>query len=138
MPTETIVVEESDEAPDRAAGIGPRPPLDAVVTRIAGGLGSKINDWFPQIEPCKSSHTGGLHDGSPQRLCRIYRRGGGWKIPCGFAACTAGDPDGTRTDGPQAAHLSDSPQYQPIVRLRSSAVRRCDDHHGMVELGHVE
>ena len=90
MPTETIVVEESDEAPDRAAGIGPRPPLDAVVTRIAGGLGSKINDWSPQVEPGKCIDTGGLRDGSPRRLLRHY---------------AAGDPDGTRTDSPQAAHL---------------------------------
>ena len=28
-----IVAEESDEGPDRTAGIGPRPPLDAVTRR---------------------------------------------------------------------------------------------------------
>ena len=56
--------------------------------RVAG---FKNYDWFPQMAPCKSSHTGGLR----------------WMgIPGGFAACTAGDPDGTRTDNPQAAHLN--------------------------------
>jgi hypothetical protein len=38
-------------------------------------------------------------------------------------------------DGPAGRRSSlDSAQYQPIVRLRSSAVRRCDGHHGMGEL----
>jgi len=61
----------------------------------------------------------------------------GWwtAIPGGFAACTAGDPDGTWTDGPQAADLhSTAHSTSPILKLRSSAVRRCDDHHGIVEL----
>ncbi len=33
-------------------------------------------------------------------------------IPGGFAAYAAGDPDGTRTDCPQAAHLLDNPRSE--------------------------
>jgi len=47
-------------------------------TRVAG---FKNYDWFPQMEPGKRSHTGGLRDGNPWRLLRHY---------------TAGDPDGNR------------------------------------------
>jgi len=43
------------------------------------------------------------------------------EIPGGFAAYTAGDPDGTRTDGPQAAHVIGQPTVPPTIRLDSSA-----------------
>ena len=59
-------------------------------TRVAG---FKNCDWFPQIEPCKSSHTGGLRDGSPQRLCGICSRDGGWEFPAALRHV----PPGTRT-----------------------------------------
>jgi hypothetical protein len=36
-------------------------------TRVAG---FKNYDWFPQMEPGKRSHTGGLRDGNPRRLLR--------------------------------------------------------------------
>jgi hypothetical protein len=81
-------------------------------------------------------------DKNPTAAC------GGWEIPGGFAAYTAGTVDGNSrrlcgmyhrgpgrySDRQSAGRLpsSDSPQYQPIVRLRSSAVRRCDGHHEMV------
>jgi len=56
-------------------------------------------------------------------------------IPGGFAAYTAGVPDGTRTDSPQAADLHwAAHSTSPIVSLRSSAVRRCDNCHEIVEL----
>jgi hypothetical protein len=58
--------------------------------RVAG---FKNYDWFPQMAPCKSSHTGGLRwmgipggfaaytagavDGHSRRLCGMYRRGPG-------------------------------------------------------------
>jgi hypothetical protein len=55
--------------------------------------------------------------------------------PGGCAACTAGDPDGTRTDNPQAADLHwAAHSTSPIASLRSSAVQRCDNYHGIVEL----
>jgi len=41
-----------------------------------------------------AAYTAGTVDGNSRRV----------------AACTAGDPDGTRTDGPQAAHRLDIPQ----------------------------
>jgi hypothetical protein len=52
------------------------------------------------MEPGKRNHTGGLRDGNPRRFLRPY---------------AAGDPDGTRTDCPQAAHLI----RQPTVRVSS-------------------
>jgi len=55
--------------------------------------------------------------------------------PGGFAASTAGDPDGTWTDSPQAADLHWAAHTtSPIVSLRSSAVWRCDNYHEIVEL----
>jgi hypothetical protein len=72
---------------------------------------------------------------SPTALRHIQP--GRWMaIPGGCAACTAGDPDGTRTDGPHTADLHwAAHSTSPIVSLRSSAVRRCDNYHGIVELG---
>src|SRR6266699_5754456 len=62
-------------------------------------------------------------------------------VPSGFAAYAAGDPDGTRTDCPQAAHLV----RHPTVKLSSSAIRgerypamirpAVMGHHEMIELG---
>src|SRR5262249_31455115 len=60
---------------------------------VAALAAFKNCDWFPQIEPCKSSHTGGLRDGSPQRLCGIYSRDGGWEFPAALRHV----PPGTRT-----------------------------------------
>src|SRR5262249_53864806 len=72
-------------------------------------------------------------DGTPAALRHIQP--GRWMaIPGGFAACTAGDPDGTRTDGPQAADPDwAAHSTSPIASLRSSAVRRCDNYHGIVD-----
>jgi len=63
---------------------------------------------------------------SPAALRHIQP--GRWMaIPGGCAACTAGDPDGTRTDGPQAADLHCAAHStSPTTRLRSPAVRRCE------------
>jgi len=71
---------------------------------------------------------------SPAALRHIQP--GRWMaIPGGCAACTAGDPDGTRTDGPQAADLHcTAHSTSPTTRLRSPAVRRCDNYHGIVQL----
>ena len=53
----------------------------------------------------------------------------------GVAAYTAGVPDGTRTDSPQAADLHwAAHSTSPIPSLRSSAARRCDNCHEIVEL----
>jgi len=47
-------------------------------------------------------------------------------IPGGFAAYTAGVPDGTRTDSPQAADLHwAAHSTSPTRSLRSSTVGRC-------------
>jgi hypothetical protein len=71
-----------------------------------GRAGFKNYDWFPQMEPGKCIDTGGLRDGSPRRLLRHY---------------AAGDPDGTRTDCLQAAHL----MRQRTVKDSSEASDRC-------------
>ena len=54
---------ESRSAHHRVALSSATPP-SLSQTANAGGLGSKINDWFPQMEPGKRSHTGGLRDGN--------------------------------------------------------------------------
>ena len=75
---------------------------------------------------------------------------GGWEIPGGFAAYTAGRVDGNprrlcgiyrRGPGrysdqhPQAADLHwAAHNTSPIASLRSSPVRRCDNYHEIVEL----
>jgi hypothetical protein len=73
-------------------------------------------------------------DGNPRRLCGIYSRDGGWQFPAALRHV----PPGTRTvlgPCPQAADLHwAAHSTSPIVNLRSSAIRRCDNYHGIVEL----
>ena len=110
----------------------------AVVLRLRPALGRDNfqngqpgpNRWN-QIKTAQAA-CGGWE--SPAALPHIQP--GRWMAnPGGCAACTAGDPDGTRTDGPQAADLHwAAHSTSPIGSLRSSAVRRCDNYHGIVEL----
>ena len=72
---------------------------------------------------------------SPRRLCGIYSRDGGWQIPAALRHVPPRDPDGTWTDSPQAADLHwAAHSTSPIPSLRSSAARRCDNCHEIVEL----
>ena len=74
-------------------------------------------------------------DGNPRRLCGIYSRDGGWQIPAALQHVPPRDPDGTRTDSPQAADLHwAAHSTSPIPSLRSPAARRCDNCHEIVEL----
>jgi hypothetical protein len=73
-PTLECVLKGRQAAPRNERRRGTTRCHESLRLLLGGGISNvqvqKISDWFPQMEPGKRSHTGGLRDRNPRRLLR--------------------------------------------------------------------